>query len=80
MSEPGTGEVIEILGDEVERCHRELVAAIDAGKRTPDGMVEADYEYHARQLIRSIFAYIEAVTFSMKVWAADYCLRGSAKT
>src|SRR5207249_626842 len=36
--------------------------------------VHADYEYHARQLIRAIFAFIEAVTFSVKVKAAEYCL------
>jgi len=69
-----TREVIEILGEDCDRCHAELVTAIDAGKVDLNGGVDADYEYHARQLIRSIFAYIEAVTFSMKVWSAGYCI------
>jgi hypothetical protein len=34
----------------------------------------ADYEFHARQLIRAAFAYIEAVTFSVKITAAKDCL------
>ena len=68
-----TREVIEILGRDCDRCHAELVAAIDDGE-VCDGGVEADYEYHARQLIRAIFAYIEAVTFSVKAWSAGYCM------
>jgi hypothetical protein len=43
------------------------------GKRLPDGTIHANYEYHARQLIRSIFAFIEAVTFSVKIGAAERC-------
>ena len=69
-----TREVIETLGEDCQRCHAELLAAIDAGQRDTDGGVIADYEYHARQLIRAIFAYIEAVTFSVKAWSAGYCL------
>jgi hypothetical protein len=69
-----TQEVIEVLGEDCDRCHGELVAAIDAGEVDSDGSVSADYEYHARQLIRAIFAYIEAVTFSMKAWSAGHCM------
>jgi hypothetical protein len=69
-----TSEVIETLGEDCQRCHAELLAAIDAGQRDTDGSVIADYEYHARQLIRAVFAYIEAVTFSVKAWSAGYCL------
>lgn len=69
-----TAEVIEILGDDCARCHAALVNAIDDGDVCDDGGVEADYEYHARQLIRAIFAYIEAVTFSMKAWSAGHCM------
>jgi len=69
-----TAEVIEVLGDDCNRCHAELIAAIDEGDACEDGGVEADYEYQARQLIRAIFAYIEAVTFSMKAWSAARCM------
>jgi hypothetical protein len=69
-----TQEVIEILGEDCDRCHAQLLAAIDEGSVDNEGNVEADYEYHARQLIRCIFAYIEAVTFSMKTWSAGHCM------
>jgi hypothetical protein len=74
MSERTTSELIETLGNDIDRCHRELSGAIDDGKIDPNGDVHADYEYHARQLIRAIFAFIEAVTFSVKAKAAEYCL------
>ena len=73
--EPTTAELIETLGDDVTRCHKALVDAIDEGEIDADGSVDADYEYHARMLIRSIFAYIEGVTFSVKVKAAELCLK-----
>jgi hypothetical protein len=69
-----TKEVIGILGEDCERCHAELVASIDAGDRDSEGNIEDKYEFHARQLIRAIFAYIEAVTFSMKAWSAGHCM------
>lgn len=68
-----TQEVIEILGQDCDRCHAELLSAIDEGAQIDSG-IDADYEYHARQLIRAIFAYIEAVTFSVKAWSAGYCM------
>jgi len=61
-----TSEVIEILGEDCQRCHAELLADINQGDRLSDGGVNADYEYRARALIRAIFAYIEAVTFSVR--------------
>lgn len=67
-----TSELIEALGDDIDRSHRE---SIDAGERADNGDIYADYEYHARQLVRAIFAFIEAVTFSVKAKAAEYCLR-----
>jgi hypothetical protein len=70
-----TQELIEQLGADVDRCHGELIETIDAGERNEDGTVSADYEYHARQLIRAILAYIEGVTFSVKISAVDKCLR-----
>jgi hypothetical protein len=69
-----TQEVIEVLGEDCNRCHAELVATIDRGDVSDDGSVEADYEFHARQLIRAIFAYIEALTFSVKAWSAGRCM------
>jgi hypothetical protein len=74
MDEPSTSDLIEVLGDDVYRCHGELLVSIDEGTIDPDGGVYADYEYHARRLVRAIFAFIEAVTFSVKVHAAQYCL------
>ncbi|MDR7298603.1 hypothetical protein J2X16_003966 [Pelomonas aquatica] len=68
-----TREVIEILGEDCSRCHAELIAAIEDGE-VCEGGIEADYEYHARQLVRAIFAYVEAVTFSVKAWSAGYCM------
>src|SRR6266850_1942165 len=69
-----TRELIEKLGSDVERCHRELLECIDDGEVDSDGSVTADYEYHARQLIRTILAYVEGVTFSVKIWAVARCL------
>jgi hypothetical protein len=77
MKRRTTAWVITELGRDVQRCHGELIAAIDAGRPNPDGTISADYEYHARQLIRAIFASIEAVTFSMKIKAASVCMARS---
>lgn len=72
MKDRTTAELIRELGNDIDRCHRELVQSIDAGKKDRNGDVIADYEYHARQLIRAIFAFIEALTFSAKVKAVEY--------
>jgi hypothetical protein len=69
-----TKELIEVLGNDCDRCHAQLIEAIDSGDVDEDGAVDADYEFHARQLIRAIFAYIEAVTFSMKATSAWKCM------
>jgi hypothetical protein len=73
--ERSTRELIELLGQDCHRCHSELVASFDAGKVDSDGNLNADYEFHARQLIRAVFAYIEAVTFSVKASAAWHCMQ-----
>jgi len=70
-----TQEVIELLGQDCERCHTELLASIDAGEIDANGNVDADYEFHARQLVRAFFAYIEALTFSVKASSAWRCLK-----
>ncbi len=69
-----TGEVIEVLGEDCDRSFEELSAAIDAGKRDEAGMIDADYEYKARQFIRAVFAFIEATTFSVKASSAARCM------
>ncbi len=75
MNDRTTAEVIDALGSDIDRCHQELISSIDTGEVDSSGNVSADYEYHARQLIRAIMAFIEAVTFSMKVKAANHCIR-----
>jgi len=74
MKERTTSELIEKLGDDVDRCHAALITSMDEGEIQPDGGLVADYEYEARQLIRSILAYIEAVTFSVKVNCVERCM------
>ena len=74
MTERTTYELIDTLGQDVTRCHEALVQSFDDGIVDAQGHVDADYEYHARQLIRAIFAFIEGVTFSVKVKAAEICL------
>jgi hypothetical protein len=69
-----TRELMELLGQDCDRCHAELVASIDAGEVDADGNVDADHEFHARQLVRAVFAYIEATTFSVKAWSAWRCM------
>ncbi len=72
--EDTTGEVIEVLGNDCEHCHAALIAAIDAEETDADGNFESDYEFYARQLIRAVFAYIEAITFSVKASSAWRCM------
>lgn len=69
-----TEELMLTLDDDVKRLHEMLVDLIDTSPRDEDGNVDADYGFYARQLIRAIFAYVEAVTFSVKVTAAKHCL------
>jgi len=61
-----TKEIINVLGDDCDRCRAELLASIDNGEIYEDGNLDTDYEFHARQLIRAIFAYIQSLTFSKK--------------
>ena len=74
MQERTTSELIETLGEDVSRCHELLLESIDEGVIDSQGYVDADYEFAARQLIRAILAFIEGVTFSVKVKAAELCL------
>jgi hypothetical protein len=69
-----TKELMEELGRDIDRCHAELIATIDAGQPDGAGNIDADYEFHARQLVRATFAYIEATTFSVKASSAARCM------
>lgn len=69
-----TQEVMQTLGEDYDLCHKALVKCIDDGEKVADGNVVADYEFFARQLIRAAFAYIEAVTFSVKAHSAGQCM------
>ena len=73
MDERGTGELIETLGDDVDKAYAALDASFEAGKEE-DGSVPASvYEFYARQFIRATLAYIEGVTFSVKVASVKRC-------
>jgi hypothetical protein len=67
-------ELMEQLGDDCDLCHAMLVECIGAGEAAEDGGIYAEYEFYARQLIRAVFAYIEATTFSVKAWSAGRCM------
>ena len=62
------------MGEDYDRCHKALIDCIDAGEKDKHGNVTADYEFFARQLIRAAFAYVEAVTFSVKAHSAWQCM------
>jgi hypothetical protein len=73
MTDRNTQELMETLGTDVERCRTELLESVGAAKRHDDGTATVDYEYHGRQLVRAILAYIEGVTYSVKLWAIMKC-------
>ncbi len=70
-----TKELIEILGTDYEYFHGEIISRLDEGEKGQDGLTSADFQFEARQLVRAAFAYIEAVTFSVKVHSAMVCDR-----
>ena len=74
-AERTTRELIETLGEDYDRCYRGILKSFDEGTIDADGNLDADYEFHARQLVRAVFAYIEGVTFSVKTSAAWKCMR-----
>src|SRR4051794_19460220 len=74
-----TEDAINALGDDVTRALKAVTEVIDAGERQPDGTYQADYGFTARQLVRAIFAYIEAVTFTVKVSAAMHCMENDVE-
>ncbi len=71
MSDRDTGELISVLFEDFQRCYGGVLEDVQNGETQEDGTTLADHEYNARQLVRSGFAYIEGVTFSIKVAAID---------
>lgn len=71
--ENSTESLILTLAEDVRRCHKALLDEIDAGEVDDKGNVSID-DFHARQLIRALFAYIEGIIFSVKITAATKCL------
>ncbi len=65
MEERTTKELVETLGEDFKRCYEGLLQSFDDGTLDEDGYLDADYEFHARQLTRAVLTYIEGVTFSM---------------
>jgi hypothetical protein len=74
-SERSTTELIETLGNDVDRCHQELIELLSTSPPGPDGSIEVEYEHLSRQLIRAIFAFFEAVTFSVKMRAIEELIK-----
>ncbi|WP_372747853.1 hypothetical protein [Litorivivens sp.] len=74
MNERTTTELIVSLGEDFERCHQLVLDAIEDGKAEDGYYVNRDYEFHARNLIRSGLSLIEAATFSIKVQSANKCI------
>lgn len=68
-----TGDLLEILDSDYRRCYSQILKRLDEGQRTEDGCITADYEFDARQLIRSAFAYIEGATYILKIEASFNC-------
>ncbi len=71
--EGNTSELILTLGDDVDRCLYEVERVVEEAKKNPTATGYDDCQFHSRQLIRAIFAFIEAVTFSTKLKAVMYC-------
>jgi len=69
--EETTADVIIELGDDVDRCQKNIIDELDKGD---DEFETQEIEFLSRQLIRAVFAFIEAVTFSVKAYGVNYCL------
>jgi hypothetical protein len=70
-----TSEVMLTLQSDYERCYIELLVLIEEMGEKPSRKLRKEYEFHARQYVRAVFAYIEAVAFSLKARAAWQCMR-----
>jgi hypothetical protein len=76
VAERTTEELINILGSDCQRCHKALIRAIDNGHRDKHGHLSParSFDFYSRQFVRAAFAYIEAVTFSVKISSAATCM------
>jgi hypothetical protein len=74
MTEDTTERLILTLGSDVRLAHGDLVASSRGKQPQGDGPTKGDLGYYSRQLIRSIMAYVEVVTFSMKMGATARCM------
>lgn len=70
--ERSTEELIIKLGADRDQCLDAIMKTFDGEKKIFD---QERFDFHARQLIRSSFAYIEGVVFSLKLTAANKCMR-----
>ena len=58
------------MNSDYRECYSQLLNRLDEGERAEDGTISADYEFAARQLIRTAFAYIEGETHVLKIEAS----------
>jgi hypothetical protein len=61
--------MIAILGGDLTKCRSGVAKAI-ADRKPVEGAYEVD-DFHARQFIRAIFAYLEGTSFAIKAWPVD---------
>jgi hypothetical protein len=61
MEERTAKELIETLGEGFKRCYEGPIQFFDDVTLDEYEYLDADYEFHARPLIRAVFAYIEFV-------------------
>ncbi len=57
------GDMVIILSEDFDRCLESVISAITDTRQSDDPI---DDQFHARQLVRSLFALVEGVTFSLK--------------
>ncbi|ODS91171.1 MAG: hypothetical protein ABS45_12040 [Comamonas sp. SCN 65-56] len=65
-----TRELLETLDADYRKCYQHVIRQLNVADRTEDGLISADTEFEARQLIRAAFAYIEGATYILKVEAS----------
>ena len=70
-----TSDVMLTLQDDYERTYIEVLVLADELHRKSTKRLRKEYEFHARQFVRAVFAYIEAVTFSLKARSAWHCIK-----
>ncbi|MEZ8105656.1 hypothetical protein [Vibrio cortegadensis] len=69
-----TLDLIETLGNDYNRIHLDILDLLENAERdSPGCSIEVDVSFESRILVRALFAYIEAVAFSMKLKAVKIC-------